>query len=101
MARYRMEGGNVVDTEKASRVWSEAKDFDGRNFISRATGGQWNHQSLYRSRKGRYYVESWSDWQGSTASCEWVSHQEAFRWLLHNGHDIPSELEQYREEVEE
>ena len=92
MARYRMSDGMVVDTDNASAHWDEDSYHDGQNFISRATGGQWEHQRLYRSRRGRHYLESWSDWQGSHTSAEWISKEEAARWLLLNNHDLPADL---------
>lgn len=98
MAKYRIEG-SIVDTERATRCWDEDTHWNGNNHISKATGSQWDHQRLYRSRKGRYYVERWSQWQGSTPSAEWVSPQEAVRWLLLNECEIPEELAQYEEEV--
>ena len=101
MATYRMSDGTVVNTERASESYEEATYHDGRNYISRATGGQWEHETLYRSRKGRYYVEQWSDWQGSHPSAEWVSNEEATRWLLANDHDLPSELAAIEERVSE
>lgn len=101
MGTYRMEDGTVVNTEKASKEWDEATYFDGRNSISRATGDQWVHQTLYRSRRGRYYVLHTSQWQGSHPSAEWVSEQEAARWLLLNEHDLPDDITHLRDEVEE
>jgi hypothetical protein len=101
MARYRMDDGSVVDTEKAVQSWEEATRWDGRNHISQATGGQWNHQRLYKSRKGRYYVEHWSDWQGSTPHVEWVSPEEAVRWLLTNGEELPDDLKHLEAEIVE
>ena len=103
MARYRMDGGTIVDTDKASDEWSEGTYWDGRNHISCATGDQWTHECLYRSRKGRYYVEHSSDWQGARAHCEWVSPHEAVRWLLANGYDekMPDELRELVDDVTE
>ncbi len=101
MARYRMSDGTVVDTEKASQSWDESTRWDGRNHISVATGTQWNHQTLYRSRKGRYYVEHNSQWQGSTPSAEWVSNEEAARWLTLCEHPIPEELQELADEATE
>ena len=101
MSRYRMEDGTVVDTENATKVWKEARDHDGRNFISRATGSQWEHQALFRSRRGRYYVVHESDWQGSRANAEWVSPEEATRWIVLNGHEVPSDLKKHVEQVTE
>lgn len=92
MARYRMDDGTVVDTSRASAVWQETTDWDGRNQISRATGSQWNHQTLYRSRRGRYYLEYSSQWQGSRDHVEWVSPEEAARWLLLMDESMPEDL---------
>jgi len=101
MARYRMDDGTIIDTDKAADTWGEETDWDGRNHISRPTGSQWHHQKLYKSRKGRYYVEHSSDYQGSREHVEWVSPEEAARWLLLNEHELPEDLTQYAEEIVE
>lgn len=101
MARYRMNDGMVVDTANATQSWDEETDWNGNNRISRATGGQWEHETLYRSRRGRYYVEHTSQWQGSMPHAEWVSPQDAARWLLLNEHELPDELTEYEEQVSE
>jgi hypothetical protein len=101
MARYRSDDGIVVETNNATSRWDEDTYFDGSNRISRATGSQWNHQTLYRSRKGRYYLIHTSQWQGSRDRCEWISHQEATRWLYENEQEIPDELSEYVDQVSE
>ncbi len=101
MARYRTEDGTVVDTDNARAHWTEARFHNGNNFISKATGSQWNHQTLYKSRKGRYYIERTSDWQGSQPHVEWVSNEEATRWLLHNEKELPADLAALEAEVSE
>ena len=101
MATYRMEDGTVVKTENATQSWGEASRWDGSNHISVATGSQWNHETLYRSRKGRYYTVHESQWQGSRPHAEWVSKQEAARWILANERELPVELESLVEEVSE
>jgi len=101
MSRYRTEDGTVVDTDNAQASWEEAKDWDGSNHISRATGTQWDHQKLYKSRKGRYYIECWSQWQGSRAHVEWLSPEAAARWLLHNDEELPDDLKPLETEVSE
>jgi hypothetical protein len=101
MSRYRMDDGTVVDTDNAKQSWDEGKRWNGSNHISLATGSQWNHETLHRSRKGRYYVERWSQWQGSTPGAEWIGHRTAAAWLLANGHDIPDDLVEAAEEVAE
>jgi hypothetical protein len=101
MARYRMSDDTVVDTANSTMRYEEDTYHDGHNSISRATGTQWNHQTLYRSKKGRYYIESTSQWQGSHDSAEWVSNEEATRWLLENDHELPEELKELEEQVTE
>ena len=100
MPKYRIENC-VVDTDNAVSSWEENTRWDGHNHISIATGSQWDHEKLYKSRKGRYYVESWSQWQGSSPHAEWISPQEAARWLLVNGHEVPDDLTTAAEEVSE
>lgn len=101
MARYTMDDGTVVDTAKASEHWEEASDWDGRNHISRATGDQWCHQTLYRSRKGRYYLVHESQWQGSRPHAEWISPEGAARWLIAMERALPDDLLKYEDEVTE
>jgi len=98
---YRMENGNVVNTEKSVQCWEEESYWDGSNHISKATGSQWDHETLYRSRKGRFYVVHESQWQGSHDHCEWVDEREAVRWILVNGGEVPGSLSHLIGEVEE
>jgi hypothetical protein len=98
-SRYEMSDGMIVDTGNASRNWDEDTRFDGRNHISIATGSQWDHETLYRSRRGRYYIESVSQWQGSTPTAEWVSNEEAARWLLKMEHELPADLKDLAEDL--
>lgn len=92
MSKYRMEDGTIIDTDNAKQSWEEATDFDGSNQISRATGSQWAHETLRESRKGRFYVEHWSNYQGSRPHAEWISEEAAVRWLLLNDNDVPERL---------
>jgi hypothetical protein len=96
-----MEDGTIVDTAKASGSWIEDTYWDGRNHISQATGSQWEHEQLYRSAKGRYWLEHWSQWQGSHARAEWLSREEAARWLLENNHPLPDDLAELEKKVAE
>ena len=92
MARYEMSDGMIVDTGNASAKWAECRYHDGKNLVSLATGSQWDHETLYRSRRGRYYIEHYSQWEGSVPDAEWISNEEAARWLLKMGHDLPEDL---------
>lgn len=92
MSKYRIDT-TIVDTEKASANWGEETDWDGSNQISRPTGGQWEHERLYRSSKGRYYIVHYSQWEGSQPSASWVTEEEATAWLMLNDHAAPEDLE--------
>jgi len=71
--------------------WEEATYFNGNNHISKATGSQWEHETLFRTAKGRWVVFHRSQWQGSTDTwCE-VSKADAVKWLLANGHEDAAE----------
>jgi len=99
MARFQLGDSIIVDTERAAQHWEESTDWDGRNHINRATGSQWYHEDLYRSKKGRYYLVSSSNYQCTRDSAEELTPREAAIWLLKNGHDLPEELAGHEEEV--
>jgi hypothetical protein len=100
MARYRIEN-TVVNTDNATQSWDQATYWDGHNHVSKATGSQWIDQRLYRSRKGRYYTVTSPRIDGQRDYAEWLSPQEATRWLLQMEHELPEDLEQYSDEVSE
>jgi len=100
MAKFRVEGA-IFDTGRAKKHWPEASDWDGSNHISRATGSQWNHEDLYLSQKGHYYVIRSSNYQGSQDEMGILSPKEAAAWLLLNDHDLPADLAGMESEVVE
>jgi aminoglycoside phosphotransferase len=69
---YKIEGMDVK-TENAANTWE-----------GRATPGQ----TLYRSRRNRYYIE----FKGVASWAEWVSPEAAVRWLRQNELEIPRVL---------
>jgi len=71
----------------AAEKFSEDTWFDGSNQISKATGSQWAHEALYRTKGGRWVLNRWSQWQGSRETWEFISETEAREWLLAQGHD--------------
>lgn len=99
--RYRMEDGTVLDTDLAQREWQCAEDSDGRNPVCRATGSQWAHETLYRSRRGRYYLVSYSQWEGTRPAVAWVTPEEAAAWLVLMEYEVPADLEAAAEELTE
>jgi hypothetical protein len=98
---FQMEDGTVINTEKAAQRWDETRWHNGQNFISKATGQQFSHETLYESRKGRFYKCCHSDYQGSHDHCEWLDERAAVRWLLLNKHPVPERLQKLIEQVEE
>ena len=101
MTTYRMEDGTILKTENAVQSWDEKKDWNGSNKISRATGNQWGHETLHKSRKGRYWVEHDSLWGDSLPWASWISKREAAAWLLLMEHEVPEDLQEHLEQVEE
>ncbi len=101
MATYKMDDGRVVSDDNAKQSWEEDAQWDGNNMISVATGSQWDHETLYCSRKGNYWLESTSQWQGSTPSARWVEPEEAAAWLLANNEELPADLAKAGAEVAE
>lgn len=101
MSKYKMEDGTILDTDKAKQVWEEKTEWNGNNFISVNTGSQWEHETLYLSSKGRYYLESSSQWQGSGFSAAFVTSEEAAAWLVLNNKELPAELMEHAADITE
>ena len=91
MHRIAMPEGKWFDADAAKR-WEEDRYHDGNNYISCATGSQWEHQRLYLTAKGRWVLCSWSDWQGSVERHREVKRSEAALWLVRNNEEPPESL---------
>lgn len=88
--------GRWFDTEKAQE-FKEATRWDGSNNISRATGSQWEHETLYRTASGLFILNHWSQYQGSKDTYEQISVAEAAKWCSINEHDpetLPREVQE-------
>jgi hypothetical protein len=70
------------DPDTAER-FSEAREPDG---TSVATRSRWEHEYLYRTRKGRWVLEHESNYQNGRDWHEFVTDEQAEAWLLRNGH---------------
>ena len=101
MARYKMDGGKLVNTDKATLAYNEITRWDGRNHISIPTGSQWRHETLYLSNAGRWYIEYTSNYQGEIPRASWVSPEEAARWLLLCEDELPESLAPLIDTLEE
>lgn len=83
MKRRVLDDGRWFDLEKAER-FEEGTRWNGNNHISLATGSQWDHEVLYRTKSGRWILHRWSQWQGSGKSYREIGNDTAARWLVAN-----------------
>lgn len=72
--------GQWFDSEKAE-YYKEDSYHDGRNFISKATGSQWEHEAIYVTKSGKFILNHWSNWQGSRETYELISTEQAAEWF--------------------
>jgi len=78
--------GRWFDLDSAEK-FDEATFWDGRNRISLATGSQWDHETLYRTKSGHWVRHWWTQWEGAADQWTLISADEAARWLVRNGYD--------------
>ena len=83
MTRRALDGSRWFDDATSTR-FSEDSYHDGNNFISRATGSQWEHETLHLTAGGSWIVHHTSQWQGSTDSYTEVSTADAVAWIIQN-----------------
>src|SRR6266446_6961294 len=98
--RYQIDD-TFVDTKLATERYDESKHWNGNNMISDATGSQWEHETLYRSKRSRYYIVHTSQWQGSEPSAQFVEDRDAAAWLMRNNSELPANLAKYEDELSE
>lgn len=85
MARINLGNGRWFDTS-AAEVFKEDTRWNGQNHISCATGSQWDHEELYRTRRGVWILHWWSQWQGSVPEYREIQPDEARTWLIDQNH---------------
>ena len=76
--------GGWFDLDAATN-FEEETNFDGSENVS-VNVGQWNHQSLFRTKTGRWVLYTTSQWQGTIDSWRAITDEEAARWLVRNDH---------------
>lgn len=87
-------------SENTADSWNEDTYWNGSNHISKATGSQWEHERLYRTKGGRFILNHWSQFQGSTETYEEISNDEAAVWFSKNGIEPHEACEKEFEELE-
>jgi hypothetical protein len=98
--RHVMDDGTWVDTKNAMVTWQENKWWDGNNQISCATNSQWEHETLYLSKRGRYYVVRTSQYSSVRDCVSYLTDVEAVLWLIRNDREIPEKLTSIAAELE-
>ena len=99
MSRKNIDDGGWFNTSKATK-WDEDSRWNGNNHISCATNSQWDHETLYLTKKGVWILSGYSQWQGSTPWCRRIDANEATQWLITNNHDAPEQLTNYVSSLE-
>ena len=92
--------GQWFDADKAS-LYEEDTFHDGRNFISKATGSQWEHEFIYVTKSGKFILNHYSNFQGSRETYELISKEAAAAWFTKQGFSDDDIPEVFRKEVAE
>lgn len=71
----------------SSTKYDEGTHWDGNNNVSVNPVGRYGHQALYRTKGGRWVLNTWSQWQGSEDKYEFVDDATAKDWLIRNEED--------------
>ncbi|MDQ1041493.1 hypothetical protein QFZ75_007995 [Streptomyces sp. V3I8] len=77
--------------EAATRYLEQAayiNGFDKRSVNTLSTDA---HQTLYRTKRGRWVLSCWTDWQNDIPTYEFVDEDTAKRWLILNDEDAAVE----------
>ena len=68
-------------TEFSENTW-----WNGSNYISSATGSQWDHQELFYTRCGLWVLHCWSQYQNIQESYHEIDQPHAVDWLISQEH---------------
>ena len=67
--------------------FDESTFWDGDNNVSFATGSEWDHETLYRTADDQWVKHFTSQYEGRGESWAILDPEEAYTWLLQNGHE--------------
>lgn len=79
------DGSGRWFSEETTEFFKEDSFHNGKNWISKATGSQWEHEGIYRTKGGRFILNHYSDWQGSTETYTEIDNEDAAIWFSKNG----------------
>lgn len=72
--------GRWFDAEKAECI-KQATYWNGNNWISKVTGSQFAHETLYRTKGGKWVLNQWSDFSGTQDKYNEIDNDAAAVWL--------------------
>ena len=72
--------GYWFDGDKAD-FYAEKSNFNGSNWISLATGSQWNHEGIFITKSGKFILNTYSDYQGTVDKYVLISKEDAATWF--------------------
>ena len=99
MSRIRItDSGRWFDNEKA-KSYNENTFHNGSNFISKATGSQWEHETIYITKNGVFILNHWSQFQGSVETYKIISKADAAEWFVKNEYSDDEIPDIFNEEV--
>ena len=83
------EYGDVVGWFKlnAATRYEEGTRWDGSNHISLATGSQWDHEALYKTKGGQWVKNWWSQYQGTCERWNYITEEDAKTWMIQNEYE--------------
>jgi hypothetical protein len=88
------------DTDDARVTIKNEYDWDGNNNVSRTSGDQFDHETLYVTAKGRYALHLTSQWQGRPDRVTELDVKQVVNWLIKNETD-PCDYKEMPKEVTE
>jgi hypothetical protein len=99
MSTIKLECGQIVDRAYALDRFQEDEYFNGHNHCSINTDSQWEHQDLYLSRLGFWYIVQWSQREGTKDKAWKISENEAVEWIALNRCKMPDSLKKLEDEL--
>lgn len=94
VTQYIIEG-NIVDTNNAVASWADVLDKTETGLVSKYTGSGYHRATLYKSRRGRYYMTHSSTLAREPVWAEWVSPECAAVFLIRNDIELPDDLKKH------
>ena len=86
MARIALtDGSGKWFSSETAELFKKETYHNGKNWISKSTGSQTEHEYLYSTKGGRFILNSFSNYQGIQDTYEEISNEEAAVWFSKNG----------------